>query len=117
MVTAEKQRIYRANEKRKWRDFKNTIPCARCGLEDGRVLDFHHRDPKQKTGEVNRFVKDSMYTRAYAEVEKCDPLCANCHRIHHHEYGTPGPAGRYINQVFVPCEVIIEAPTLEEFMV
>jgi len=114
MATAERQRLYRSEQKQKWRDFKNTIPCARCGLKDGRVLDFHHRDPKQKTGEVNTYVKNSMYTKAYEEVKKCDPLCSNCHRIHHLENGMM--IGKYENGKFVACEILIEEKNLEEFM-
>jgi hypothetical protein len=65
--------------------------CNNCGLEfDGKctsVFDFHHIDPKQKKfninkGSINRYNIESTNE----EVKKCILLCANCHRIHHHNY-------------------------------
>ena len=57
--------------------------CIRCGETHPACLDFHHRDGKTtKEGniaEIRRF----SYARIYAEIAKCDVLCANCHRKHH----------------------------------
>lgn len=57
--------------------------CIRCGESDLWCLDFHHRDPTEKEGnlgQIRRFGID----RIKAEIAKCDVLCANCHRKHHH---------------------------------
>jgi hypothetical protein len=36
-----------------------------------------------KEGEVSRLAGVGSYKKAYAEIEKCIPLCSNCHRILH----------------------------------
>ena len=56
------------------------VPCTDCG---GRfhpaVMDLHHLDPSTKA-----FGFDQLHARALttleAEIAKCVPLCANCHR-------------------------------------
>jgi predicted HNH restriction endonuclease len=56
--------------------------CFRCLQENLPIyaFEFHHRDPKEKekqalTGSDKKFFK---------ELEKCELVCANCHRIIHH---------------------------------
>lgn len=46
------------------------------------VFDFHHRDPliKEMTWVKMRLVSEK---RLLAELDKCDLLCANCHRLRH----------------------------------
>lgn len=56
--------------------------CADCGCTDPIVLEFHHIDPAEKDTIVGALSGRSM-ARALAEVEKCEVLCANCHRIRH----------------------------------
>lgn len=60
---------------------KKDVPCADCG---GRfpvyVMDFDHRDPKTKLFGLGGFPKHDLVKIA-AEIEKCDVVCANCHRI------------------------------------
>ena len=60
--------------------------CQKCGVEyDGKnapIFDLHHRNPEEKEillG-VNGLVRYSWET-ILAEAEKCDLLCANCHRM------------------------------------
>ena len=56
-------------------------PCVDCGEVDIRVLEFDHRDPKQKQANISRMVADRCgIDRISAEVAKCDVRCANCHR-------------------------------------
>ena len=61
--------------------------CIKCGNNDPRVLDFHHRNPAEK--EANCF---SLWHRRWSiiekEIKKCILLCANCYRIEH--YGMLG---------------------------
>jgi hypothetical protein len=69
-------------------------PCVQCGFPDPRALDFHHRNASEKEFGVSRLLNmDVKMDRVWAEVEKCDVLCANCHRIHHAE-----ERGWYIDQ-------------------
>jgi hypothetical protein len=57
--------------------------CQRCGLktESVEVYDFHHKDPKQKEIAIGRNTKS--FKALKPELEKCELLCANCHRIEH----------------------------------
>ena len=58
--------------------------CIKCGEKDPACLDFHHRDPTTKEGHIGEFRKFGM-KRLLAEIEKCDVLCANCHRKFHRD--------------------------------
>jgi len=58
--------------------------CIKCGEMDASCLDFHHRDPAEKEGHIGEFRKFGM-KRLLAEIEKCDVLCANCHRKFHRD--------------------------------
>ena len=60
-------------------------PCVRCGAFDERFMDWHHRDPNDKVGEVYVLWKNKGLAAAFAEIEKCDCYCSNCHRILHAE--------------------------------
>lgn len=55
--------------------------CCRCGYDKYiGALDFHHRDPAEK---------DPTWSRGWSlpklkkELDKCDIVCANCHREIH----------------------------------
>lgn len=62
-------------------------PCVRCGNTfPARCMDFHHRDPDKKEGDICRLARKPCGDRTLRrEIEKCDLLCANCHRILHSE--------------------------------
>jgi len=58
--------------------------CLGCGEDFPQyVFEFHHRVPNEKV-----FAIASGYSRSkkiiLAELEKCDLLCANCHKHAHH---------------------------------
>ena len=55
--------------------------CADCGIQyPYYVMDFDHREGETKEYELHRI--DRMTTRAILrEIEKCDVVCANCHRV------------------------------------
>lgn len=62
--------------------------CVHCGIEhDGKntvIFDFHHRDPSTKSFEVSKnYLNRYGMDKILSEVEKCDLLCSNCHRLHH----------------------------------
>lgn len=71
--------------KEEWSAFKRTLKCTNCGFDHPAALDFHHTDPTQKDNLVSKLVSNGCYKKARAEILKCIILCANCHRIHHHE--------------------------------
>jgi len=59
--------------------------CQRCGYNKCySAMDFHHRDPAEKDMVWSQIRRQSleMITK---ELDKCDLLCANCHREEHHD--------------------------------
>lgn len=58
--------------------------CKICGFDDWRALVFHHRNPEEKEYLISAMCYYPNET-IQKEMNKCDILCANCHRILHHE--------------------------------
>ena len=57
--------------------------CNKCGIAyPDCVYDFHHTDPTTKEFTIGENALVST-ERFFAEVKKCQLLCANCHRIEH----------------------------------
>jgi len=71
--------------KKEFEDFKKSLSCIKCGESRWWVLDFHHRDPKEKEGYINKLFIDNSKDKLEKELEKCDVLCANCHRDVHYK--------------------------------
>lgn len=72
--------------------YKASAGCRECGYnKNTKVLHFAHRDPSQKYRDKNGkivepsdMIKGSERSRygeetIWAEIAKCDVLCANCH--------------------------------------
>lgn len=76
--------IRKKEGKEEWNTFKRTLKCTVCGFAHTAALDFHHVDPSKKEYSVNRLISNKQFVKAYEEIKKCIVLCANCHRIHHH---------------------------------
>jgi len=83
--TKQRTKDNKAELKAEWYKFKATLKCVKCGFFHIAALDFHHEDPSTKEGNVHTFISNGQFAKAYEEVKKCIVLCANCHRIHHHE--------------------------------
>lgn len=64
---------------------KATLCCKNCGEPRFWILDFHHRDPAEKDTEVSALLKMGNKKKILSEIEKCDVLCANCHRDLHYQ--------------------------------
>lgn len=63
-------------------EYKQTLECQHCGISDHRILEFHH--VKDKDQNVSRMVSTGLsWNRIKDEINKCIPLCCNCHRIEH----------------------------------
>jgi hypothetical protein len=58
-------------------------PCADCGETDPVVLEFHHL--RDKAFNIGKELVDTPWERVLAEMEKCDVVCANCHRRRHRQ--------------------------------
>ena len=55
-------------------------PCVRCGESDPIVLEFDHRNRIEKTESISNLILNASWARIKSEIQKCDVLCANCHR-------------------------------------
>jgi hypothetical protein len=54
--------------------------CEVCGYRRcAWSLDFHHRDPGEKSFSVGAVNRGRTLAVVLAEVEKCDVICRNCH--------------------------------------
>lgn len=60
-------------------EYLATHPCMKCGEIDPIVLEFHHRNPSTKRMDVC-LMRQHSRSSIMKEIEKCDVLCANCHR-------------------------------------
>lgn len=73
-------------ELQKWyEDFKSKLVCSKCPESRWWVLDFHHRDPSKKEGNLRQVLFSKGKGKFLEEVNKCDVLCSNCHRDHHYQ--------------------------------
>ena len=61
-------------------EYKATHPCVDCGESDPIVLDFDHivGDKQFNIGSAVR--GGASMAAIWAEIEKCELRCANCHR-------------------------------------
>ena len=73
-----------ASAKAYYRNWKDK-PCRNCGQKFLPCqMDAHHVNPDEKEGKgrsVNKLNFDEMVT----ELDKCIPLCKNCHALIHWE--------------------------------
>ena len=93
---AVRTEAYRQNNKNKWRaqsknhslKRKNIIDewksqgCFKCEDQRFYIIDAHHTDPSQKEFSIGTSIRGVNVTKS--ELEKCIPLCSNCHREFHH---------------------------------
>lgn len=79
---ANQAKYRKANFDRLWSLLLNS-ECKDCGNSNPMVLEFDHLPGSVKKFDVARAVAGS--TRSWlaiqAEIDKCDVVCANCHRI------------------------------------
>lgn len=63
------------------RELKESTACMDCGeFYPYYVMDFDHRDPSLKVSPVARLITSGSWTKLLTEIDKCDIVCANCHR-------------------------------------
>lgn len=80
-------RSQRKANARSWlEEYKKTLSCEHCSINNPIVLDFHHKDPDGKDFAIGDFVNATQsIDRLKKEISKCKVLCSNCHRIEHHK--------------------------------
>lgn len=55
--------------------------CTDCPNSDWRVLEFDHLDRKNKEHNIGNMMLSFSWANILKEIEKCEVVCANCHRI------------------------------------
>ncbi len=63
---------------------KKNLSCSSCGESRYWLLDFHHTDPSKKEIRVSA-MKSYKKEKILEEIDKCEVLCANCHRDLHYK--------------------------------
>ena len=82
-----KNKVYlRRQELSKWfKQLKETLVCNRCLENHPACLEFHHIDKKDKESTISLAVANGWSKEhILEEIEKCEVLCANCHRKEHY---------------------------------
>lgn len=60
--------------------------CKDCGGSyPPAIYEFHHIDPKLKTKDPSKMLGLSL-ERLFKELDNCELLCANCHRLRHNDW-------------------------------
>lgn len=74
--------LAKATEKRaKLAEYKVEQGCTDCGYnKDARALEFDHKPGSDKIKTVASLLYSS-WSVIWAEIEKCEVVCANCHAI------------------------------------
>lgn len=77
-----KHRIYRQRNKNFVYNYLHTHPCVKCGYSDIRALDFDHINKEDKKENIKVLMNGTVsIVKLQSEIDKCQVLCANCHRI------------------------------------
>jgi L-lysine 2,3-aminomutase len=77
----------RKEERREWLIDQKVarIACMDCHKKVERnntfVFDYDHRDPEQKSFAISEHLHSYTTDKLLHEMDKCDLICANCHRV------------------------------------
>lgn len=75
----------RAENRDRYNATKDGKPCSECGgFYPSYVMDYDHRDPDSKIMPISKMMGYSWWF-IQEEIDKCDLLCSNCHRIKTYE--------------------------------
>lgn len=71
-------------ERRVWLEKLKDRPCMDCGVKyPPYVMDFDHKDGQVKIASISWLAlhNTSNLEKIKLEIEKCDLVCSNCHRV------------------------------------
>lgn len=74
---------YKKERVAEFQEFKSGVKCVVCDEDDNCCIDFHHVDPATKTFAVSSKVRDVAFSTLMDEINKCIPVCKNCHAKFH----------------------------------
>jgi len=75
----DKAKANRAKYRKDFLDWIKSQKCNICSNNDFRVLEFHHKRDKEYN--ISKKVGKVKFETLKKEINKCEILCANCHRI------------------------------------
>jgi hypothetical protein len=72
---------------KKWlENYKSNLVCSKCGENHPATIDFHHKKGYMKERAISQLVYDGYsINKIKEELNKCEILCANCHRKLHYK--------------------------------
>lgn len=81
----ERNKRYRKELSQYVNKIKEETPCADCSNQyPYYVMDFDHVEGQKKVGIVSYFCKTGRVGAMKKEIQKCEVVCANCHRERTH---------------------------------
>jgi len=84
-ITKNRNKRNKIRNKEWYREYKSKLKCNRCPETHIACLEFHHSDPTKKEFNVSIQIRGTYsIEKIKKEIEKCEVLCANCHRKLHY---------------------------------
>lgn len=86
--TREYKNKYKDKRRKELRALIDTYKqkCILCGETDLRCLEMHHKIQDDKKYLMRDLIRAVVKNdKAIEEINKCECLCSNCHRKHHHK--------------------------------
>jgi hypothetical protein len=87
MPYKDRENLYKAQKKHRLKvrsllfEYLSTKKCFDCGENDPIVLDFDHKDPRNKFKPISLMLSGHYsWDSVLKEIKKCEIRCANCHR-------------------------------------
>lgn len=82
-AVARKATQNQRNKRRRYiHEVKKTLTCTYCGIFNPLCIDFDHIDRSTKSATPATMITGGYaWDDVLAEIAKCQPVCANCHRM------------------------------------
>lgn len=89
--TLERSNMNKAKLRREVWDIKEKSGCIDCKeMYPHYVLEFDHREGEEKLGSPSEIYSRGSREKGIKEMEKCDIVCENCHKIRTHNRAQNG---------------------------
>jgi len=81
-IVANAQVNHRARRRKLIHEMKKDMSCVYCGISNPLCIDFDHIDRSSKIATPATMITGGYkWDDVITEIEKCQPVCANCHRM------------------------------------
>lgn len=75
----DKAKVWSTNQKIIFYNWLQQQQCIDCGNDNFKVLEFDHM--QDKSFNISKKIASLTFDAIMKEVQKCEVVCANCHRI------------------------------------